>query len=311
MDIGVFLPISGFSATRNTLIEAARLAEEWGYDSVWAADRLVIPWEINTPYPYAAGSTFIVPPDRPFLECMTVLAFIAGVTTRIKIGVSVLVMPYRHPLHWLRVATTIDALSAGRFLLGVGIGWMEEEFAALNADFSTRGAVGDEQLEVVRQLLDEEHASFEGAHYSYDDIAFLPKAYGEKLEIWVGGEARPARRRAGRFGDSWFPYFVRITPEELRARFEDARIAASEAGRDPDELSLNCCLPVEITDHEVEQEPDRLRGTVDQVTEALARFAAVGVGHVGLQFMVPRYPQRIEQVEAFAAALPELQAVRP
>lgn len=308
MEIGVFMPVSGFSASRDTLIETVQKAETWGYDAAWTADRLVIPWTIETPYPYAADSQFIVPPDRPFLECMTVLSFLAGVTSRIKLGVSVLVMPYRQPLHWLRIATTIDTLSQGRLILGVGIGWMEEEFASLGADITKRGRISDEQLEVVHQLLTEEHSTFHGEFYDYDDIAFLPKAYDGDLPIWVGGEAKPARVRAGRYGDSWFPYFVRMTPGELKARFEDARTAAADAGRDPDTLTLNCCLPVEITETEVPQEPDRLRGTVDQVTEALSSYAEVGVGHVGLQFMVPRYPERIAQIEAFAAALPALKS---
>lgn len=306
MEIGVFMPVSGFSASRDTLTETAQKAEAWEYDAVWTADRLVIPWTIETPYPYAAGSKFIVPPDRPFLECMTVLSFLAGVTTRIRLGVSVLVMPYRQPLHWLRIATTIDTLSQGRLILGVGIGWMEEEFASLGAEFSKRGRIADEQLEVVHQLLTEEHSTFHGEFYDYDDIAFLPKAFEGDLPIWVGGEAKAARVRAGRYGDSWFPYFVRMTPSELRARFEDARQAAVDAGRDPEGLSLNCCLPVEITDTDVPQDHDTLRGTVDQVTEALLGYAAVGVEHIGLQFMVPRYPERIAQIEAFAAALPAL-----
>ncbi|MEK7334933.1 MAG: LLM class flavin-dependent oxidoreductase, partial [Candidatus Binatota bacterium] len=130
MKFGVFLPISGRAAGPTTLMEAARTAEALGYDSVWAADRIVIPWEINTPYPYSEGQQFIVPPDRPFFEPLTCLAFLAGCTEKVKLGMSVLVLPYRHPLYWAKIATTIDQLSRGRFLLGVGVGWMNEEFKA-------------------------------------------------------------------------------------------------------------------------------------------------------------------------------------
>ena len=133
MKFGVFLPISGRAAGPTTLMEAARTAEALGYDSVWAADRIVIPWEIKTPYPYSEGQQFIVPPDRPFFEPLTCLAFLAGCTEKVKLGMSVLVLPYRHPLYWAKIATTIDQLSRGRFLLGVGVGWMNEEFAALRA----------------------------------------------------------------------------------------------------------------------------------------------------------------------------------
>ena len=130
LKIGVFLPISGRAASA-VLTDAARRAEALGYDSVWAADRIVTPWEINTRYPYSADQRFIVPPDIPFLEPLTCLAFLAGCTEKIVLGMSVLVMPYRHPLSWAKIATTIDHLSKGRLILGVGVGWMVEEFDAL------------------------------------------------------------------------------------------------------------------------------------------------------------------------------------
>ena len=308
MDLGIFLPVSGRAAGRDTLIETAQRAEAWGFASVWAADRVVLPWRIETEYPYAEGSAFIVPPDRPFLECLTVLAFLAGATERIKLGVSVVVMPFRHPLHWFRQATSIDALSEGRLLLGVGIGWMAEEFAALGVDRRQRGKIADEQLGVIRTLLDDEHCSYDGAFYAFDDIAFLPKAYADSLPIWIGGEGEAAQRRAGRHGDAWFPYFVRVTPEALAAGYTNVRRFADEAGRDPAAVGLDCCLPVEVTDHPVSQEPDKLRGSPEQLVEALTRFAGVGVGHIGLQFMAPRHPDRMEQIQRFAEeALPHVE----
>src|SRR5919204_5796530 len=160
MEFGLFLPVSGRSATRRTLREYAQQAEGLGFRQLWAAERLVIPWTIETAYPYAEGATFIVPPDRPFLESLTVLAFLAGCTQRIKLGVSVLVLPYRHPLHWAKVAATIDVLSEGRFTLGVGVGWMKEEFDVLGAPFAERGRGSDEQLQILWAALTEEHCSF-------------------------------------------------------------------------------------------------------------------------------------------------------
>ncbi len=296
MDFGVFLPVSGAACTRAGLTHAAQTAERLGFSTVWAADRIIIPWEIETDYAYSWSGSFIVPPEKPFLESMTALAFLAGATERVKLGVSVLVTTYRDPVHWAKVAATIDWLSEGRFILGVGIGWMREEFEALGrgAIFADRAAVGEEQLEVARNLLTEEHCSFHGEHYAYEDIAFYPKS---RMPIWCGGESRGAQRRAGRQGDAWFPYFARVTPAELAARFDNVRQAARDAGRDPDEIELNCCLSVEVTAEAVEQEADRLRGTPEQVADALARFADVGVRHVALQFLVGRYPERLAQME--------------
>jgi len=131
MDYGVFLPVSGAACTRDGLTHAAQSAERLGFTTVWAADRIIIPWRIETEYAYSWSGSFIVPPEKPFLESMTALAFLAGATETIRLGVSVLVTTYRDPVHWAKVAATIDWLSQGRFILGVGIGWMQEEFAAL------------------------------------------------------------------------------------------------------------------------------------------------------------------------------------
>jgi len=310
MKFGVFLPVSGRAASRKTLMQAAQQAEALGYDSVWAADRLVMPWKINTTYPYSKEATFIVPPDRPFFDTLTCLAFLAGCTEKIQLGMSVMVMPYRHPLHWAKIATTIDQLSTGRLIMGVGVGWMEEEFAAMNAPFKERGKVSDEQLTLLKQLWTEEHITFRGKYYQVDDIAFNPKPYQKpRIPIWVGGEGKYAQRRAGQFGDAWFPYFVRVTPQELLRRFNNVREEAKKAGRNPDEIDFACCLPIELTANDVAQEDDYLKGSIGQVTAAIQKFIDAGVIHIGLQFMIPHYPERQEQIERFAKeALPALKS---
>jgi probable F420-dependent oxidoreductase len=302
VDFGVFLPVSGAACTRSGLTHAARTAERLGFTTVWAADRIIIPWQIDTEYAYSWSNQFIVPPDKPFLESMTALAFLAGATETIRLGVSVLVLPYRDPVHWAKTAATIDWLSEGRFILGVGIGWMEEEFEALGRGelFHQRGRVAEEQLAVARNLFTEEHCSFAGEHYSYDDISFYPKS---SMPIWCGGESRGAQRRAGTHGDAWFPYFARVTPDDLAERFARVRTAAADAGRDSESVTLNCCLSAEVTGEPVEQEPDRLRGTPEQIAEAIAAFGEVGVEHVALQFLVGRYPERLNQMEQLMPVL--------
>ena len=310
MKIGVFLPVSGRAASRKTLMEAAQQAERLGYDSVWSADRIIIPWEIKTTYRYSRSATFIVPPDRPFFEPLTCLAFLAGCTEKIKLGMSVMVLPYRHPLYWAKIATTIDQLSAGRLILGVGVGWMKEEFQAMNTPFDERGKVSDEQLRLIDRLWKEEHIAFNGNYYKLEDIAFSPKPYQTpRVPIWVGGEGKLAQRRAGTYGDAWFPYFVRITPAELAKRFDNVTRCAREAGRGPEEIALACCLPIELTERDAPQEEDYLKGSIAQVTEALKTFKQLGVTHVGLQFMIAHWPERKEQIERFAKeALPALQS---
>jgi probable F420-dependent oxidoreductase len=282
-------------------MEAARKAEAWGYDSVWAAERLIIPWEIKTEYPYSADQHFIVPPDRPFLEPLTCLAFLTGCTEKVLIGSSVTVLPYRHPLYTAKVATSIDTLSNGRFILGVGIGWMVEEFEALGVPFHERAAMSDEQLQIIKLAWTEDRVCFEGRYYRFDDVAVYPKPVQKpRIPIWVGGEGARAQRRAALHGDAWFPYFVRITPQELKTRFDNVRRWAAESGRDPAEIRLACCLPIELRREPVPQEEGRLIGNSEQLTEALKGYQEIGVEHIALQFMVPRYPDRMEQIEQFA-----------
>jgi probable F420-dependent oxidoreductase len=308
MKLGVFLPVSGRASSRKTLMEAAQQAETLGYDSVWSADRIIIPWEIKTTYPYSKQATFIVPPDRPFFEPLTCLAFLAGCTKNIQLGMSIMVLPYRHPLYWAKIATTIDQLSTGRLIMGVGVGWMAEEFAAMGAPFKERGLVSDEQLQLLDKLWNNEHITFHGQYYSFEDIAFSPKPFQKpRIPIWVGGEGKLAQRRAGIYGDAWFPYFVRVTPKELANGFDHVCRIAGEAGRDPAAITLACCLPIELTAKAVPQEENYLKGSVSQVTEALKKFHDIGVAHIGLQFMIPHWPQRKEQIELFAKeALPAL-----
>lgn len=301
MKFGVFLPISGRAAGPTALMQAARSAEAQGFDSVWAADRIIIPWEITTPYNYSSSQQFIVPPDRPFLEPLTCLAFLAGCTEKILLGMSVMVLPYRPPIYSAKVATTIDTLSKGRLILGIGIGWMVEEFEALGLPFKDRAAVSAEQVQIFKRLWEDERPRFEGRHYRFGELAFYPKPVQKpRIPLWVGGEGEHAQRRAGRYGDAWFPYFVKITPQELAARFENVQRSAKEAGRDPADLRLNCCLPVELTKEAVPQEPDRLNGNPEQVSKALQGFQKVGVQHIALQFMVPHLPERLEQIDRFA-----------
>ncbi len=301
MQFGVFLPISGRATGPDTLMEAAQSAERQGFDAIWSADRVVTPWQIHTPYPYSENHEFIVPPDRPFLDSLTCLAFLAGVTSKITLGISVLVLPYRHPLYWTRVAASIERLSKGRLTMGVGVGWMEEEFAALGVSFKERGKMTDEQLQIIQRLWTQEHISYGGEFYRFDDLAFYPKPIQQpRIPIWVGGEGVAAHRRAAKYGDAWFPYFVEVTPAELKAGYDAVQRGAAEAGRDPEQVLLTCCRPIEVTRAPVPQDERFLRGTPEQLVEALRAYQAIGVSHLALQFMVPRWPDRVEQIERFA-----------
>lgn len=310
MKIGVFLPISGRATGPDVLIEAAQSAEAQGFDSIWSADRVVTPWSIKTSYPYSENHEFLVPPDRPFLDSLTCLAFLAGCTRTITLGISVLVLPYRHPLYWARVAASIERLSKGRLIMGIGVGWMEEEFAALGIPFKERGRMTDEQLQIIAQLWAEERISFHGHFYDFQDLAFFPKPVQHPhLPLWIGGEGTAAQRRSAHHGDAWFPYFVKITSGELRAGYDTVRRFAREAGRDPEQVRLACCRPIEVTDQPVAQNESALRGSPEQLIAALQKYREIGVDHLALQFMASRWPERAAQIEQFAReVMPALRA---
>jgi probable F420-dependent oxidoreductase len=300
MKLGVFLPVSGRAAVPQVLTEAAQQAERLGFSSVWAAERLVNPWSMETDYPYKADAQWFVPPEAPFLETLTALTFLAGVTEKVQLGASVIVLPYRHPLFTARVATSIDTLSKGRLILGVGIGWMPEEFSALGINFKTRASMSAEQLEIFNLLWSQERPEFHGRHYDFAPVAVNPPPVQQpRFPIWIGGESEPAQKRAAKFGDAWFSYFVRITPADLAARYAQIRDMAAEAGRDPDAIKLCCVRPIEVTSEPVPQEDDNLRGTPEQLAEALSEYEGIGVEHMALQFMVGRWPERKEQIERF------------
>ncbi len=300
MKLGVFLPVSGRAAVPEVLTDAAQQAERLGFDSVWAAERLVNPWSMTTRYPYKANDTWFVPPESPFLETLTALTFLAGVTTKITLGSAVIVLPYRHPLFTARVATSIDTLSKGRFILGVGIGWMPEEFEALGVTFKDRAGMSEEQLQIFNLLWAEERPSYKGRYYQFEPVAVNPRPVQQpRFPIWMGGESEPAQRRAAKYSDAWFSYFVKISAPELAARYGQVREWAAEAGRDPDAVKLCCVRPIELTDEPVPQEEGTLRGTPEQLVEALRPYIEVGVEHMALQFMRGRWPERREQIEKF------------
>ena len=154
---------AGPLATRENVVEAARRAEALGYEAIVVTDHVVIPRRIESRYPYNTTGRIFVPPDADYLEPLSMLSFLAGATTRIRFGPSVLVLPYRNPVLTAKMLATIDVLSRGRVTVGVGVGWLREEFEALDApDFERRGAASDEYIRIFKTLWTQDPASFAG-----------------------------------------------------------------------------------------------------------------------------------------------------
>ena len=175
MEIGLHLPHVGPLATREGITAFARLAEEHGFDSLWVSDHVVVPRSLGSRYPYNREGAFPIPPEVPFQEPIATLLFVAGVTQRAKLGTTVLVVPMRNPVVTAKQLATLDVLSNGRLVLGVGAGWMQEEFEALGVPFEQRGARASEYIRLYKALWTEDNPSFHGKFWQIEDIGFSPK----------------------------------------------------------------------------------------------------------------------------------------
>jgi probable F420-dependent oxidoreductase len=244
MKYGAFLPHIGPLARGDVMTNirmTAQTAEALGFDSVWAADHVVIPQQISSRYPYTATGAFPMDPTEPLLEPLSVLSFVAACTTKVRLGTAVLVLPHRNAVVTAKTVATIDVLSQGRVILGVGVGWMEEEFNALNASFAQRGPLSDEAVAVMKELWTSEHPHFEGKFHHFPEVACEPRPVQKPHPpIWIGGHTGPALRRIVEYGDGWAA--VVFNPQEFAERLDKLKEKAAKAGRDLSKITL-CVSP--------------------------------------------------------------------
>ncbi len=236
MKAGIIFANSGPFSRPELFGQLAREAEEFGFESLWTVEHVVVP-QPHTPYPGSKdgqmpGGDHVAIPD-PLIP----LGYAAAVTSRIKLATGIVILPQRHPLYLAKQLATIDLLSHGRMMLGIGSGWMKEEFAAVGVDFHRRGAITDESIQALRALWRDNPASFHGEHFHFHDVKSLPKPVQPGgIPIHVGGHSPAAARRAGRFGDGFFPTIVE--PAKLKAIFATVREEAKKAGRNPDAIEF-------------------------------------------------------------------------
>jgi probable F420-dependent oxidoreductase len=291
--IGVHVPQWGPDATRDGVLKVARTADEAGLDSVWVADHVVYPLAGGSAYPYRDdGPPFR--PDEGFLEALTTLALIAGATERVLLGTSVLVLPMREPVQLAKTVASLDVLSGGRIVLGVGVGWWAEEFRALSAPFEQRGRRMDEQIEILRLLWRHGTHAFRGEFYDFEELVCEPRpVQAGGPPILVGGMGSAGQRRAGRIGDGW--HALGSHAETLAEGFANVREHAREAGRDEGAvmLSTSAGLPADA----------------ERAVRRLSRFADAGVSHVVLNVAGNTADDICRGIEFLeATVLPEVRA---
>lgn len=215
----------------------ARHAEEAGIESLWAVEHVVVPDGYMSEYPYSPDGRMPASDDLPMADPLTWLTFVGAVTTSIKLATGIVILPQRNPVVLAKECATIDVLTGGRLLLGVGIGWLREEFDALGVSFDDRGARTEDYVAAMRALWAPGISTYDGDFASFKNVNCYPKPAAGSIPVVVGGTTNAAARRAGRIGDGFFPWVV--PPVRLAELIAMMREAAVEAGRDPDAIEVS------------------------------------------------------------------------
>jgi probable F420-dependent oxidoreductase len=281
MEIGCHLPNQGPLATRDAVVTFAREAEKRDVASLWISDHVIFPRTATGSYP---GGRFPHPPDKPYLEPVTVLTAAAVVTDRARLGSSVFILGHRHPVVMAKMLASIDALSGGRLICGVGVGWWKEELEILGVPFHARGRQADEAIRVFKALWTMDNPAFDGEFFKFHDIGFAPKPVQKPHPpIWVGGDSPGAFRRVVTLGDGW--HATSKTPAQFKEAIGRLRAAADAAGRrfETIELSLRFGLSEALL----------AQGT-QAVVDQLGEFKRLGLSHVVLEFRRDDLKQMIE-----------------
>ncbi len=210
-------------------------ADEFGYESLWVPEHVVIPNNYQTPYPYNPETNKLPNNDETdtWPNPMVALGYLAAVTKKVKLGTCITILPLHHTIEMATQWAALDVLCNGRSILGIGSGWLKEEFEALDVDWHQRGSRTDESMQAMRALWREDPSTFRGKHFSFEALRCFPKPVQKSIPIFVGGNSKPAARRAARLGDGFFPVGE---PHELAASFKEMEAECARIGRNPSEI---------------------------------------------------------------------------
>jgi probable F420-dependent oxidoreductase len=220
-------------------VQAARLAqaaEPAGFESLWTVDHVVVPAGYRSTYPYDASGRIPSGEGTLFPDPLIWLAYVSHATSTLRLGTAILILPQRNPVLLAKELATLDFLSGGRMILGVGVGWLREEFEALGVPFEGRGRRAEESIAAMRALWSQERASYDGDTTKFVECYLRPQPVDGTIPVHVGGHSPAAARRAGRIGDGFFPFGV--TRDKVPALVDIVQRAADEAGRDPSSIEL-------------------------------------------------------------------------
>ena len=309
MKFGLHLGTRGVAATPDGIRAVAQRCEQSGFDYFGFNDHVVIARQVDSRYPYSDSGIWPAADTGTCLEQITALTYVAGVTDRLRLLTSVMVLPHRPPVLAAKMLSTLDVLSNGRLTVGVGVGWMEEEFSALQTPaFTARGAVSNEYIRAFQALWTEDAPRVAGEYVQFDELLFAPKpVQAPHPPIWIGGEGPAARRRAAALGDGWYP--VGRNPHHLLdtpARFSEAlvqvRQQAEALGRDPSGIDTAMFAPwFQFDLSPAREKAGRLpfTGAAQRIIEDVAAFSAAGLNHLIIGFESNVLTEALDRIDRF------------
>ena len=304
LKVGVVLPTYRRLATAENIRLAAQMSESLGFDSVWVTDHVIVP--------SASVDAF----GPAFYEAVTVMSYVAAITTRVQIGAAILIVPYRHPLVLAKMLATADQLSGGRMILGAGLGWLDSESSLMGVPHKRRARIADEALGAIRACWEADQPEFHGEIYDFEGFHFAPRPHANRrLPIFIGGASTPALRRAARFGDGWVGDGQ--TFEELEVALGQLVQELAAHGREPGEMevAMRTGLQVAADRTAITESPSEqgwkssefitagrtpFRGVREEVVADFKRAAELGVGHLIFEFPVSRGEESMALFETLA-----------
>lgn len=286
MKFGLMLPHAGDYASPEALAGVAQMGEQLGYDSLFCFDRLLYPVNPKTPYPGSPDGKLPEATKR-FFDPLTTLSYLAGITRKIRLGTGVLVSAFRSPVLAARMASTIDNLSHGRFICGMGMGWSQDEYESSGVPFDTKGTRFDEYLEVMKAVWSQAEPEYHGKYYTVARSILQPQPVQKPMPLWVGGGSDAALKRAVRLGTGWFG----------SGNMADLLSVATKLRQmAPKDFDIAFWTPFAITEQDT---PMSLVGTPATIVSNLRKFQAAGVTEIILFAMqnpqqdIPRFAQEL------------------
>jgi probable F420-dependent oxidoreductase len=304
MKIGFSLPNIGTIATTEAVTKVAQRAEALGYNSLWTIERLLYPLKLQTPYP-GTPDGHLPEVYKSVLDPLDALTYVAAQTKKIRLGTSVLDMPYHNPVVLARRLTTLDVLSNGRLNVGLGLGWNKDEMDATGANIKTRGALADEFLPLLKTIWTTNPVEFHGKFFnvpkSYIDLKPVQKPHPP---IYLGAFVPAALNRLARLADGWNPVFLPV--QVMAEMFSSIKQMAKEAGRDPSTLSMIVHGGVEISEKPLGKERAIFNGSLEQISEDVRDCAKIGASEV---FFDPTFAAEGQSLDYWLLLLEQLKGM--